>query len=112
MGRWAGAMNEPSPTSAKNPWDLPRPTPGHCQQFSVVVEKESARELRGVSCLALEEAAPAHNRRDPLLAADNTFAHYRLKKHQSLYPATSYQVAATYYRRACEKFERCARLPA
>ncbi|WOD09510.1 translesion error-prone DNA polymerase V subunit UmuC [Pseudomonas sp. NyZ704] len=77
----------------KTAWDLAQADAWTLrQQFSVVVEK-TARELRGVSCLALEEAAPAKQE----ICSSRSFGH-RLKDIEPIREAV-----ATYASRACEK---------
>lgn len=77
----------------KTAWDLAQADPWTLRsKFSVVIEK-TARELRGVSCLELEEAAPPKQE----ICCSRMFGH-RLKELPPIREAV-----ATYAARACEK---------
>ena len=77
----------------KTAWDLAQADAWTLRkQFSVVIEK-TARELRGVSCLALEETAPAKQE----ICSSRAFGH-RLHELEPIKEAV-----ATYAARACEK---------
>ncbi|MGY8811507.1 MAG: translesion error-prone DNA polymerase V subunit UmuC [Pseudomonadales bacterium] len=77
----------------KTAWDLAQADAWTLRkQFSVVVEK-TARELRGISCLALEEAAPAKQE----ICSSRAFGE-RLYQIEPIKEAV-----ATYAARACEK---------
>ena len=77
----------------KTAWDLSQADAWTLRkQFSVVIEK-TARELRGISCLALEESAPAKQE----ICSSRAFGE-RLRTIEPIKEAV-----ATYAARACEK---------
>lgn len=77
----------------KTAWDLAQADAWTLRkQFSIVIEK-TARELRGTSCLALEEAAPAKQE----ICSSRAFGE-RLRDVEPIREAV-----ATYAARACEK---------
>ncbi len=77
----------------KTAWDLAQADAWTLRkQFSIVIEK-TARELRGTSCLALEEAAPAKQE----ICSSRAFGE-RLRNVEPIREAV-----ATYAARACEK---------
>lgn len=77
----------------KTAWDLAQADAWTLRkQFSIVIEK-TARELRGTSCLALEEAAPAKQE----ICSSRAFGE-RLRDIEPIREAV-----ATYAARACEK---------
>lgn len=77
----------------KTAWELSQADPWTLRkQFSVVIEK-TARELRGTSCLALEEAAPPKQE----ICCSRAFG-MRLREIEPIREAV-----ATYAARACEK---------
>ncbi len=94
-------MNEHLTTMGiKTAWDLAQADAWTLRkQFSVVIEK-TARELRGTSCLALEEAVPAKQE----ICSSRAFGQ-RLHELEPIQEAVS-----TYATRACEKLRRQASL--
>ncbi|MFC5694863.1 Y-family DNA polymerase [Pseudomonas sp. GCM10022186] len=88
--RMTGHLNAMNITTA---WDLAQADPALLRQkFNVVVEKTS-RELRGVACLELEDAAPPKQE----ICCSRMFG----KRLRDLQPIR--EAVATYTARACEK---------